>query len=338
MHPTVERYLQAALAGVRRRDRGDVRAELHSAINDEVRDRMDAGLDEGTAVETVLEEFGDPLRFAAQYRARPLGLVSAERYPAWRTLVRLLWLILVPATFAVFLVVGVERGESAIAVVGGAAFAALEATVHVGFWTTLSFALADRLSPPTAATEQEVPWSTAYLPQTPPNTVRVTNGEMLLRAGAALLGAAVIALQGVVSPVWSTGEPVPLLAPAGWNFWWPFFITMLVLLAVAVIVARLRGTWNRPLLAVTLTIEAAFVLPMIWLLVSGRALDSRFTDLLDDQAAALGWSLRTSAADLVTVALAVVLGVALAWSAVAAVRIVQRLRRGRVNQPQGMRS
>ena len=79
MHPTVERYLQAALAGVRRRDRGDVRAELHSAINDEVRDRMDAGLDEGTAVETVLEEFGDPLRFAAQYRARPLGLVSAER-------------------------------------------------------------------------------------------------------------------------------------------------------------------------------------------------------------------------------------------------------------------
>lgn len=339
MHPTVERYIETALAGVRRRERRDVRAELHTAIDDEVRDRMDAGLDEDAAVEAVLDTFGDPLQFAAHYRARPLGLVSPERYPAWRTLTRLLWLITVPGTFTVFLVVGVERGESAVGVIGGATFAALEAFVHVGFWTTLGFVLADRLSPPTPAVDREVPWSTAYLPQPPSSTAAVKTGEMLLRTGVALFGAAFIALQGVMSPVWSSGENVPVLAPAGWSFWWPFLITTLVLLTVGAILARVHGAWSKPLLASTFILEAAFVIPMVWLLTSGRALDDRFIDLLDRQSEVLGWSLRTSVVDLVTVALAVVLSIALAWSAADAVRTAQDLNDQRsTNRRKGMAS
>ncbi|MFC4114443.1 permease prefix domain 1-containing protein [Nonomuraea zeae] len=314
---TVERYLEVAVAGVAPGEREDAGRELRDAIEEGVSERIEAGLDEAAAVEAVLAEFGDPLQFAARYRGRPLGLISSVRYPAWRTLVRLLLAIVVPICAGAAFAVEVAHGASVAEILGGAALAAVEAVVHVMFWTTLAFVLVDRWWP--APAEPEVPWSTAYLPVSSGRT-RPGRVETLLWAGSAVAGIAFAFAQRVVSPCSAESAAVPLLAPAGWAFWWPFVIVALALQAGAAIAVGRRG-WTAALRVSAFALDLAIALPLLWLLVSGQALNPVFLDALDWG----GWSMPVSPGDVLVAALFMTVAAGTAWRA-ACVRPIRRFR------------
>ncbi|MEV0643650.1 hypothetical protein AB0I28_00155 [Phytomonospora sp. NPDC050363] len=307
MTSTVDRYLEVAVAGVPPKDRADAGRELRDAIEDGVRERLGEELDEDEAVEAVLVEFGDPLLFAARYRGRPLGLISSVRYPAWRILLRLLLVIIVPIIAGVAFVYAVERGASVASIVGAVAGGALEAVVHVSFWTTLIFALVDRIVP--APAKPEVTWSTAYLPQRSSST-RLALGEAILWAATALAAIAAIVVQHVV-----LNEPP--LSPAQWSFWWPAVIAALALQAVLAFVVHRRG-WSPALRLTALVLDLAVLVPPLWLLAAGRALNrDAFRDL--------DLGIATPPADALTAALLVVLSSLLAWRLVTAARSLRHL-------------
>ncbi|MFD0560505.1 hypothetical protein FB566_3840 [Stackebrandtia endophytica] len=323
MNPTVERYLERAVSGVAVSDRADAARELRGAIEDDVHDRMDAGLTEDAAVTTVLEDFGDPLDIAARYRSTPLGLISSARYSAWRTLVRLLLGIVVPLVAGTILIIEIDQGASLAGLLWAVTVAVVETVVHVTFWTTLVFVGVDRWAPP--PTKTTVPWSVAYLPQVSTGP-QVGPIEAILWAGSALLGIAFVVGQRFVSPLSDSEGPIPILAPSEWDLWWPVVIGVLAATAVTAILVGVRGRWTTGLIHVTVALNLALAVPVLWLLGSGRALNPAFTDSLGPAVADLGWDMGATPGDALTAVLIVLVSVSLVWELASAAAQSHRVR------------
>ncbi|PPK66413.1 hypothetical protein V5P93_002557 [Actinokineospora auranticolor] len=136
MSALVDRYVEAVVTRVPKGQRVDIERELRASIADAVEMRVEGG--EGGGEVEVLTEFGDPVRLAAGYADRPLRLIGPEVYLDYTRLLTALVVTVVPG---VAVAVGLMRALSDKTFVVESLTAALHTTVHIGFWTTLVFAL-----------------------------------------------------------------------------------------------------------------------------------------------------------------------------------------------------
>lgn len=106
-------------------------------------------------------------------------------------------------------------------------------------------------------------------------------------ASLALLAvtAGAIIWQHVDSPVRSGAQPVPVLDPALWSFWLPWFLAVLVAEMVFVVGLYRAGAWSWPLAGVNVALNLAFAVPAVALLLSDRL----FNDGFIAQLVAEGW-------------------------------------------------
>ena len=272
-----DRYIDAALRHVPAADRADLELELRGSIQDAVDARIDDGHDPAAAEVEALTELGDPERLAAQYTGRIQQLLGPAVYGDWWRLLRLLLGIVVPIVAALAVVGAAIDGDDPLVLVGTGIGAAWATAIQVAFWTTLVFAVIERVSP--GGVRERADWSPDDLPEVVERRVGV--GDVAGSLITIVLTIAAMLWQRGSTLVTVDGDPVPILDPDGWSSWWPALIAVLVAEAVLTVVVFQRGAWSTLTLSLFVALQVAFLVPSLWLLSQDRFFNPAFVDAVD---------------------------------------------------------
>jgi len=298
-----DRYVAAVLRALPESKRADIEKELRASIADAVDARIENGEPEAEAERAVIRELGEPERLAAGYAGRALALIGPKYYVDYLRLLKVLYAVVLPiATAGVLL--GVVLGGSGFGeAVGTAAVAAIGIAVHIGFWTTLVFAILERSGSPAPLTEfdpEELPVPAAK--GAPPLSDMVATVIGVLFAIGGLLWQQ-------ISSVFrdAAGAPIPMLQPDLWSFWLPYFFVVLALTAVHAVVLYRTGRWTVVLAITSGVLNLAGAVPLIWLTLTGRLFNPEFF-------ARFEWDGVVAPGGIGATGIAVALGVTAVWA------------------------
>ncbi|MDQ0736115.1 hypothetical protein [Arthrobacter agilis] len=278
MTTLTDRYVWAAVRTVPESQRSGLDPEIRELIGDAVDARLASGEDSAAAERSALVGLGDPERLAADYVDRPLTLIGPRYYLDWLRLLKTLVAIVVPIAAVVVLVVQLLTSGSVGGAIGGAVSTAITATVHIGFWTTLLFVVLER----SGTADTGMGWTVERLPELPDRTRDGRLTELVASLVFLALFAGAILWQQIRSVALADdGSAIPLLDPALWSFWLPWFLALIVLEAGFALWLYLRG-WSWSAAVVNVVLNLAFAVPAVLLWSEGRLLNPDFVD-------AVGW-------------------------------------------------
>jgi hypothetical protein len=277
-----DRYVWAVLKALPESKRTDIDRELRASIADDVDARVASGEDAAAAERAVLLDLGEPAKLAASYTGRTLGLIGPDLYPGWVALMKMLYIVVLPIATIAYVVVQVFAGTEPGGVLGGTVAIVMSLLVHLGFWTTLVFAIAER----TGTAMKGVPDITdgPFDPEQLPSIATVTGtGRSDLIASLVFLVLIPIGLlwQYIAPPLRDAqGDVIPLLHAATEPFWVSYFLVFTVLAAVLAVALYRRGRWTWLLVGLHAAIAVAVTVPLVWLIVNGMLIDPAFLDQL----------------------------------------------------------
>lgn len=259
------RYIAATLHHVPAGRRDEVRARLLADLSRARGDAEAAGVQAAQVERAALMALGDPERRAAQYAGRDLVLIGPRLYLHWWRTLRIV-LAVAPTVVAVLvLIAGVVAEEPILSLLASAIGTFWNVAVNVAFWVTVVFALIERYSGDVDFGED---WTPEQLPALQPErTVSLADAA----ASIAFLGVALAFFpwQEWMPPT-INGIETPLLDSDLWSFWLPFLMVVLAL-EIVLEVARYRA--GRPTLRLVVLktiLVAAFTIPAVVLLATGR--------------------------------------------------------------------
>ena len=299
-----DRYVWAATRSVPDAQRTDLERELRERIGDAIDALVETGRAPADAERMALVELGDPAALAASYVDRPLQLIGPRYYLAWWRLLKLLYSVVLPIAVAGVAFAQLLSGADVGDVIGSAIGVGFSVAVHLGFWTTLAFAIAER-SPGAGAAD--LAWTPDLLPQLPELSRPGRRSELI--GSLVFLGifALVIVWQQFGLPWVGALESIPLLDPELWSFWIPYFLVLIVLEMLFAIAIYAWG-WNWWLAAANLVLNVAFVVPAVWLFTTGQLINPEALE-------AMGWPWGDASDVIAPIIVVVVIGVA-AWDVI----------------------
>jgi hypothetical protein len=316
MTSLIDRYVFTALRRVPEQQRSDIDRELRASIEDAVDARVDGGEPRDAAVEAALLGLGDPDRLADSYAGRLPYLIGPDLFPVWRRVLKMLYTLVLPIVIAVVVTVQLFDDSAPGKVIGAGISALITTAVHMGFWTTLVFAILERTD---SRTELKTAWKPADLPKYEPSVVN----RAQLAGGLVWPALLIVAL--IMQQFTFTREPV--LDPANWSFWWPFFLAVLVLECGYQFWLHRRGTWTHTVTLVNAALGLLATVPLVWLLASHHFYNPKFI-------AGLNWGDIDPLTWLTNIAVVVAVGTAIWDVAEVAVR-AERARRGLATKEPG---
>lgn len=269
-----DRYIWAVQRSLPEGQRADIDRELRGTIADTIDGKIEAGTDPKAAEREVITELGDPYRLASGYADRPLHLIGPALFPDYIRLLKVLYVIVLPIVFVAILLGQLISQPESIGGAFGTSFAAvISVIVHIGFWTTLVFALVERSS-----TYKGTAWNPDTLPQLPVgNMIKISDT-------VASVVWMLIVLAGIVwGQVWplfrdAGGAVIPFFDQALWSFWLPYFIAVVVAELIFQLVLYRTRKWTWPLAVVHVILGAAFAIPLIWLLLTEQLVNPPFLE------------------------------------------------------------
>ncbi|WP_162598710.1 permease prefix domain 1-containing protein [Nocardioides gilvus] len=280
-----ERYVHAATRRLGDDQRDDVALELRSDIADRVEAlcASEPSLSTEKAEEAALIELGDPGRLAASYRGTLQHLVGPELFPTYVRVLRGILVAVVPLVTTIVALVAAFQGDDVGGVIGASISTALNTSVHIAFWTTLSFAILERSANPTQESLGLAPWTPDNLPALP-TAPRGALGETVTNIVWLGLLAGFVVWQQVASPPWGDGERFPVLDPDLWSFWIPLILVALAAEAAFEIVKYRRGgVWTRGFATLNTVTGLVFAAPLMWLASQDQLLNPALTSLVQEQ-------------------------------------------------------
>ena len=143
----IDLYIQEVTRRLPEKSRKDIALELRSTIEDMLPDEYTE-----QDVKAVLEKMGNPATLASGYRDRPQHLIGPRYFDMYKTVLKMGLPISMIITFIGFVASQVAgfNGEGAIlniviTILSKGLVTALYTGLQVFFWTTLSFALVERI-------------------------------------------------------------------------------------------------------------------------------------------------------------------------------------------------
>ena len=292
-----DRYVAATLRSLPERQRQDIEAELRALIADAIDDRREAGVDADSAERQVLTELGAPARLAASYSERSLYLIGPEFYLDYVRVLKLLLSTLVPLWFVIFALVTFADGSPAAVAFGGALYSALETALSIAFFTTLTFAIIERVS--AVRTKRKISWDPSSLPEVSDKRGQVK--EMV--GGVIFLAVIVIALVLAQTLGAVEGPDGARVGPIASGLWESGVFYIALLIAIASIpfhVLAYYTGWSTSNAIANTVFVALFAVPAIWLAASGRLLS-------EDYFGAVGWPEGTNVIAVVVVVVVILI-------------------------------
>ncbi|MDR6904732.1 hypothetical protein J2X63_000418 [Agromyces sp. 3263] len=307
MTTLTDRYVWAAARSVPEAQRTELERELRERIGDETDALVEGGRSPIDAERAALTELGDPVALAARYVDRPLQLIGPRYFLVWWRLLKLLLAVVLPfAALGIAIakaVAGADIGE----IIGSAIGLTISVAVHIGFWTTLIFAVLERTPAPAGRRGIDAPWTLDMLPALPEPAKASRRGELIGSVVMLVVFAGLIVLQQFGVPWIDDLESVPLLDPALWSFWLPYFLGLIVL-EILFAFALYAWGWNWWLAGANLVLNVAFAVPALWLFLTGQLLNPAALDAMD-------WPWGQSGPIIVAIIVVVVIAAA-AWDVV----------------------
>ena len=305
MTTLTDRYVWAAARTLPETQRTEFGRELRERIGDVIDARVERGAAPADAEHAALVELGDPVQLASSYIDRPLQLIGPKYFLTWWRLLRLLLVIVVPISAAGLLLAQLISGAEAGEMIGTTIGTAISVGVHLCFWVTLVFAVLER-SPSTSV--PLTTWTPEQLPQPRDDAKAGRLGDLIASVVFLVLFAIAIVWQQS-GAIWINGErqPIPVLDPALWSFWIPWFLGLIVLEIAFAIVIYLRG-WTWVMAGLNVLLNVAFAVPALWLFLSGQLFAPEFVE-------AIGWPWGEASGVTVAVFVFAVIGVTL-WDIV----------------------
>lgn len=297
-----DRYVGATLRSIPEKQRADIEAELRASIDDAIDARVGDGVDAKTAEQGVLEALGDPDRLAAGYVGRPGYLIGPEQFFAYKRLLTVVMITVVPIVTAVVAVIQALAGEDVGSVFADAIGTGIALVVHIAFWTTLVFALIERSDQDVHTSE----WTLDSLP------ALLSAGSIKLSETIGSIVFLVFTIAAIIfsrnfSPITADdGTQIPLFDPEMWSFWFPFFVAVLTLEVLFEIVKFRVGQWTWTLASVNLALNAVFAIPAIYLLTSERVFNPAFFE-------EIGWRAGLAGNGTLVLVTSVVVGLIATW-------------------------
>jgi hypothetical protein len=270
MTSLIDRYVLTALRRVPEQQRADIDRELRASIEDAVDARVGGGEPRDAAVEAALLELGDPDRLADSYAGRLPYLIGPDLFPFWRRLLKMLYTVVLPIVVAVVVTTESFTERSPGKVIGAGFYTLITTAVHIGFWTTLVFAILERTE---ARTTLKTTWKPADLPKYEPSAI----GRGQLAAGLVWPVLLMVAL--IMQQFTFTREPV--LDPANWSFWWPFFLAVLALECGYQFWLRRHGRYTHTVTLVNAVLGLLGTVPLVWLLATHDFFNPQFIATLN---------------------------------------------------------
>lgn len=272
-----ERYVQAMLREVPEGRRADLADELRSTIDDMIEGRVAAGEPADAAERATLTELGDPAALASRYTGARLHLIGPRFFLTWKrlTLQLLTWVPAVVATVVAAIRV-LDHHESTVGqVIVDAGGAAITTAVQIAFWTTLVFAVLERVD-----ADEPTPWTPDDLPE----GVGERDPSFVDTVGSIawnLVVAAALVIQHFRSWVEGPdGDDVAILDPDLWSGWLPFLL-LTIAAFVALEVWKYRRGWTAGVAAGTVVTSVALSAPVAWLAMEDRLINPTFVDMVD---------------------------------------------------------
>lgn len=281
-----DRYIEATLRRVPSRQRPDIERELRTSIADAVDDRLEAGTEPAEAEGAVLTDLGDPARLAAGYADRPLQLIGPGLFLDYTRLLSALLVTVVPAVAGIVGVLRAIDGDSASSVAGDAVGAALTAAFHVAFWTTLVFAIIERIPSPKLPTRQ---WTPAALPE--PTGRRTRYAELIAETVATVLFTSLILLSPVL-PIKkdASGDPIGPLDPWLWDTGLIYVFAGLLIISLSFAYTKYYARPSVPFAITRTAAEVATALTLIWFAANDHVLNPAFVEAAGWSSTAVRWT------------------------------------------------
>lgn len=263
MSSLIDRYISAVVRSLPASRRVEVASDLRHRIDSMVAERGD----DPDAVDSVLEDLGDPRHVARDIDHRRHRIVGADHYPAYVRVLRDTALLVVPVVAILgALVEASVPGSDAGSVAWAALVAGVQAAVGVVVVVTLGYVLVGRLVPTREWTLDDLPSDADHRP--------IALADVILMSVVVLLGIGIAAWQRAWPPISTEGgDNVPLLAPDLWTPWlWIVFALFIASVALLAVAYR-RGRWTMPLAICNLVVDAALLVLIVWLAAGDRVLN-----------------------------------------------------------------
>jgi hypothetical protein len=298
-----DRYVWAAARTLPEAQRADFDRELRERIGDATDALIESGRTPADAEQAVLTDLGDPAALAAAYVDRPLHLIGPKYFLTWWRLIKVLYAVVLPISAAGIVLAQLFTSADIGEVIGSAVATVLAVAVHLGFWTTLVFAVVER----TQGAMPLTPWTPELLPPLPEIGRTSRRSELIASLAFLALFAVALVWQQFGVPWVDSLDSIPLIDPALWSFWIPYFLVLILLEALFAVAIYVWG-WNWWLAAANLVLNVAFTVPAVWLFLTGQLFNPEGLD-------AIGWPWGDAGEVIVPVLVVVVIGVAL-WDVI----------------------
>ena len=244
----IKRYIHDVTRRLPEHQRHDVARELAAEIEDMVEGRAKGKTPTKKHAYDVLLELGSPSKLADQYRDRPRYIIGPDYYEPYIVLLKTIYIVVLPIlVLLIGLADALTTNQNIWQLLLKISGVALEASVHIFFWTTLSFLFVQKVA---AGQAHDHNWTPEDLPDMPP-TQEITHNESFFAIAWSVL--AVLATSYQIPHIynWLTPDDVPqFFAPAMWPAW-TLALLMVSLLGLAVEITKfIVGGWTK--LTVTL--------------------------------------------------------------------------------------
>ena len=261
-----DRYIAAAMQSLPEQQRTEVSRELRAAIMDAIDARLAQGQDHASAEASALTELGDPERLAASFSDRKLFLIGPDVFLTYWRILKQLLLFLVPPLAGLVFLGNLSEGELSL---GEAIGIVVTIAVHVAFWTTLAFALAERYAVDKVRNMRA--WSLDKLPDMSPRPI--SNSDVVGGIASSIGTIALMVIQTRRSFATNEGEDVQVLNPDLWSFWLPAIIVVLLCFIALEFVKFRVGHWTLTIAVANLILNAALGIPIVWLALNDRLIN-----------------------------------------------------------------
>jgi hypothetical protein len=292
MTSLTDRYIWAAVRTVPESQRSDIGLEIREMIEEAIDAGLAAGQDASAAEHAALTQLGDPERLAADYVDRPLTLIGPRYYLDWLRLLKTITFTAAPIATTAVLVAHLLTTGSIGGAIGSAVTTALHVIVHIGFWTTLVFAIVERSATP----DDSQQWTPDHLPEPTTGSREGRLPDLVASlVFLALFAGAIIWQQ--VSPFvqGDDGTAIPVFDPALWSFWLPWFLGLIAAEALFAVWIYRQG-WSWAGAVVNFVLGLAFAVPAVVLVFEGALFNPAFLNAVDwhpDAATGAGWTVST---------------------------------------------
>ncbi len=239
----IDRYIHDVARRLPEKQRVDVAKELQAEIEEMIEDRSGGKASRKQVAYDVLVELGSPSRLADSYRERPRYLIGPDYYEPYLFLLKTIYIVVLPLLgFIIWMTEAMTASHTALSLFVKIAGVLLGASIHIFFWTTLSFVFVQKVA---AGQPHDHGWKPEDLPELPPEQ-EVTRGESFFAIAWSVFAVLAMLYQVPAIYNWIGPSDVPqFFAPEMWPGWTLGLLAVALLGLVAEWIKLFVGGWTR---------------------------------------------------------------------------------------------